>query len=138
FIKLGLKQDMDKNTFNDQFMNCTVEVGAGVAVGAKHLGPIKAELSVGGAIAVEIDRTGITDVILKGAAGVSVGTDVINEGSKGDDDVKAGTDTKDGSAGDVGVIKDLQIEVGVKGQISIINGKSSVEGTGVLEKGNKK
>ena len=81
FIKLGLKQDMDKNNFNDQFMNCTVEVGAGVAVGAKHLGPIKAELSVGGSIAVEIDRTGITDVIVKGTAGVSVGTDVINDGS---------------------------------------------------------
>lgn len=121
FIKLGLKQDMDKNTFNDQFMNCTVEVGAGVDLGAKNLGPIKAELSVAGAIAVEIDRTGITDVIVKGTAGVSVGTDVIN----------------DGSAAGLGV-KDLQIEVGVKGQVSIITGKGSIEGTGVLEKGNKK
>ena len=133
FVKLGLKQDMNKNTFSEQFMNCTVEVGAGVAFGEKNLGPIKAEAAVGGSIAVEIDRSGITDVILKGAAGVSVGTNVINDGSEAAG-VNVGVQTKDGSASDVGAIKDLQLEAGFKGQISLISGKSSVGLTGILEK----
>lgn len=137
FLKIGLKQDMEKETFSDQFMNCSVEVGAGVAFGTRHLGPLKAEASIGAALGLEFDRTGLTDVILKGAAGISVGTDVINDGSEAAG-VKVGSDLKDGDASDVGVIKDLQLEVGVKGQISIISGKGSIEGTGVLEKVSKK
>lgn len=113
-IKLGLKQDMNKETFGDQFMSCSVEVGAGASAGV-NLGPLKAEASVGGSLGVEIDRTGITDVIVKGSAGVSAGSDIISGGSK---------------AG-VGV-SDLSIEAGVKGQVSIMSGKSSAEGTGVL------
>jgi tetratricopeptide (TPR) repeat protein len=136
FIKLGLKQDMEKETFSDQFMNCSVEIGAGVSLGDKHLGPLKAEASIGAALAMEFDRTGMTDVIIKGAAGISVGTDVINEGSNGAG-VKVGTDIKDGDAGDVGAIKDLQIEIGVKGQVSFISGKASVAGTGILDRTGK-
>ncbi|MGB8191978.1 MAG: hypothetical protein WCF67_08670, partial [Chitinophagaceae bacterium] len=136
FIKLGLKQDMEKETFSDQFMNCSIEVGAGISLGDKHLGPLKAEASIGGALALEFDRTGLTDVIVKGAAGISVGTDAINIGSDGAG-VKVGTDVKDDDAGDVGAIKDLQIEIGVKGQVSLISGKASFGGTGVLEKAGK-
>ncbi|HEX7575394.1 MAG TPA: hypothetical protein VF360_03370, partial [Candidatus Methanoperedens sp.] len=113
-IKLGLKQDMNKETFGDQFMSCSVEVGASASAGV-NLGPVKAEASVGGSLGVEIDRTGITDVIIKGSAGASVGTDIISGGS----------------AAGVGV-SDLSVEAGVQGQVSIMSGKSSVEGTGVL------
>jgi tetratricopeptide (TPR) repeat protein len=113
-IKLGLKQDMNKETFGDQFMSCSVEVGASASAGV-NLGPIKAEASVGGSLRVEIDRTGVTDVVATGSAGVSAGTDIISGGSK---------------AG-VGV-SDLSVEAGVEGQVSIMSGKSSVEGTGVL------
>jgi len=113
-IKLGLKQDMNKETFGDQFMSCSVEVGAGASAGV-NLGPLKAEASVGGSIGVEIDRTGVTDVILKGSAGVSAGSDIISGGSE---------------AG-VGV-SDLSVEAGVQGQVSIMSGKSSVESTGIL------
>jgi len=131
FLKLGLKQDMDQKTFADQFMTCSVEVGAGVSVGSKNLGPLKGELSAGGSLGLEFDRTGLTDVIIKGAASASLGTDVITDGNnKGEN--RVGTETKDGSAGDVGVIQDLQVEAGVKGQVSIISGKSSVAGTGIL------
>lgn len=133
FVKFGLKQDMEKETFTEQFMSGSVEIGAGVAFGTNHAGPIKAEASVGGGLAVEFDRSGITDVILKGAAGLSVGTDVINDGSEAAG-VKVGSDLKDGEASDVGFIKDLQIEAGVKGQISFISGKGSWGGTGLLEK----
>lgn len=121
-IKLGLKQNMEKGTndgsvmenFADQFMSCSVEVGASASAGV-NLGPLKAEASVGGSLGVEVDRTGITDVVARGSAAVSAGTDIISGGSK---------------AG-VGV-SDVSIEAGVEGQISIMSGKSSAEGTGVL------
>ncbi len=113
-IKLGLKQDMNKETFGDQFMSCSVEVGASASAGV-NLGPLKAEASAGVALGVEIDRTGVTDVIVKGSAGVSAGSDIISGGSK---------------AG-VGV-SDVSVEAGVEGQVSIMSGKSSVGGTGVL------
>jgi hypothetical protein len=115
FIKLGLKQDMDKETFGDQFMTCSVEVGAGASAGV-NAGPLKAEAAIGAAIAAEFDRNGLTDVIIKTSAGMSAGTDIITDGSK---------------AG-VGV-SDLALEVGVKGQVSIISGTSSIGGTGLLE-----
>jgi tetratricopeptide (TPR) repeat protein len=114
FLKLGLKQDMDKETFGDQFMSCSVEVGAGVSVGSKA-GPIKAEASVSGALGLEFDRTGLKDVIVKGSAGVSAGSDII----------------KDGSMAGSGV-SDVSLEVGMQGQVSIISGISSVGGTGLL------
>ncbi|MEX1241113.1 MAG: hypothetical protein WEB30_15420 [Cyclobacteriaceae bacterium] len=114
FLKLGRRQDMDKETFGDQFMSCTVEVGAGVGTGVN--GPISAEASVGGAIAAEFDRNGLRDVILKGSASVSAGSDII-EG---------------GSLAGVGV-SDVSLEVGVQGQVSIISGISSIGGTGLLE-----
>ncbi|HTE26460.1 tetratricopeptide repeat protein [Flavitalea sp.] len=113
-VKLGLKQDMDKETFGDQFMSCSIEVGVGASAGI-DVGPLKAEASIGAALGVEIDRNGISDVVIKTSAGVSVGTDII----------------KDGSMAGVGV-SDLSVEVGVKGQVSIISGKSSIESTGLL------
>ncbi len=135
FLKLGLKQDMDKETFADQFMTCSVEVGAGMAVGSEKLGPLKAEVSIGGALGLEFDRTGLTDVIITGTASASVGTNVISDGNN-EGENRVGTETKDGSAGDVGVIKDLQLEVGLKGTVSLISGKSSIKGTGILEEDN--
>lgn len=114
-IKLGLKQDMEKETFGDQFMNCSVEVGIGTSVGTTR-GPLKAEASIGGGVRAEFDRTGLTDVIVKASASVSGGTDIIS----------------DGSMAGVGV-SDLSLEVGVQGQISLISGKSSVESTGLLD-----
>lgn len=115
FIKLGLKQDIEKITFNDQFMSCSVEVGIGAGVGVKN-GPLKAEASIGTAVGAEFDRNGLKDITVKVNAGVSAGTDIIDGGSM---------------AG-VGV-SDLSADVGVQGQVSLISGKSSVESTGLLQ-----
>ena len=115
FIKLGLKQDMNKETFNDQFMSCSVEVGISAGAGIKN-GPLKAEASIGAAVGAEFDRSGLKDVVVKVNAGVSAGTDVIEGGSM---------------AG-VG-ISDLSADAGVQGQVSLISGKSSVESTGLLQ-----
>jgi hypothetical protein len=115
FLKLGLKQDMDKETFGDQFMSCTVEVGAGVGVGV-NAGPISAEAAVAGAIAAEFDRNGLRDVILKVSASVSAGSDII----------------EDGSIAGLGV-SDVSVEVGVQGQVSIVSGVTSMGGIGLME-----
>jgi tetratricopeptide (TPR) repeat protein len=115
FIKLGLKQDMDKKTFNDQFMSCSVEVGVSAGAGIKN-GPLKAEASIGAGVGAEFDRNGLKDVTVKVNAGVSAGTDIIDGGS---------------IAG-VGV-SDLSADAGVQGQVSLISGKSSVESTGLLQ-----
>lgn len=115
FVKLGLKQDMNKETFNDQFMSCSVEVGVSAGAGIKG-GPLKAEASVGAAVGAEFDRNGLKDVVVKVNAGISAGTDMI-EG---------------GSVAGMGV-NDLSAEVGVQGQVSLISGKSSVESTGLLQ-----
>lgn len=114
-VKLGLKQDMDKETFGDRFMSCSVEVGIGTSAGV-NVGPLKAEASIGAGLAAEFDRNGLTDLVVKTSAGVSAGSDIIT----------------DGSIAGVGV-SDLSLEVGVKGQISLISGKSSVESTGLLD-----
>jgi hypothetical protein len=113
-VKLGLKQDMDKETFGDQFMTCSVEVGVGASAGINQ-GPLKAEASIGGSLAAEFDRNGLTDLVVKTSAGVSAGTDIISGGSM---------------AG-VGV-SDLSLEIGVQGQISLISGLSSAGSTGLL------
>ena len=122
-IKLGLKQNMDKGEkdgtvlgdFADQFMSCSVEVAASQSAGFDS-NLLKAEASVGVAMRAEFDRTGLTDVIVKTEAGASLGTKFI----------------ENGSIAGVGV-KDLSVEAGVEGQISLISGKSSVESTGVLK-----
>jgi hypothetical protein len=122
-IKLGLKQNMEKGTndgsvlenFGDQFMSGSVEIGAGTSAGFNS-GVLKAEAAIGGGVRAEFDRTGLTDLIVKTEAGVSLGTDIIEGGSMA-------------GAG----VGDLSVDVGVKGQISLISGKSSVESTGLLD-----
>src|SRR5665647_2141064 len=94
-IKLGLKQDMNQDTFGDQFMSCSVEVGASESAGFET-NVLKAEASVGVTMRAEFDRTGLTDVIVKTEAGVGLGTNFI----------------EDGSEAGVGV-KDLSVETGV-------------------------
>jgi hypothetical protein len=115
-IKLELRQDMDKETFADQFTGCSVEVGAGASVGAKA-GPLKAEASVGARLGLEFDRNGLSDVIVKASAEVSAGTDIIEGGSKAGQGVK-----------------DLSVDAGVQGTISLISGRSSMGGTGIFGK----
>jgi len=42
-IKLGIKQNMNKEGFSDQFMSCSVEVGVSKTIGTGDFGPLKAE-----------------------------------------------------------------------------------------------
>jgi len=123
-IKLGLKQDMDKETFADQFMGCSVEVGAKIGKDVK-LGPLSVEASAGSRIGLEIDRTGVTDVYVTGGIKAGVGTHIIGEASEA-----TGTPSSMMGQG----VSDLSIDGGIEGRISLISGKGSIYGTGIFEK----
>ncbi|MBL7743466.1 MAG: hypothetical protein JNN00_08345 [Chitinophagaceae bacterium] len=72
FVKAGLKQDMDKENFSDQFISCTIEATAEVGKEIE-LGPVNVGASAKGGMGIEIDRTGVKDVYLIGEAGAGAG-----------------------------------------------------------------
>ena len=69
-VKVGLTQDMDKENFSDQFVNCTVEVTGGV--GSVDVGGV-AGAEVGGGLGIEIGREGVSDVYIIGKAEIGAG-----------------------------------------------------------------
>lgn len=98
FLKLGLKQDMDQETFGDQFVSCTVEVRAKMGASVEA-GPVKVGGSVEGGAGIEVGRNGVSDAWLIGGGSVKAGP----------------------------------VKAGVEGRVSIISGKTSVEGKGILK-----
>ncbi|NBA84399.1 hypothetical protein GVN16_01425 [Emticicia sp. CRIBPO] len=102
-LSLTLNQDLDHAGFGDSFRNCTVSIGPKASVGGK-VGPLEANVSAGVGADIEIDRNGISDVVIKG--GVEAG---------------AGIGPASGSAG-------------VEGSISLNSGAGSVQGTGIFRK----
>ena len=72
FVKMGLKQDMDKENFSDQFMNFTAEVSAEVGKEVE-VGPVEIGVSARGGMGIEVDRSGVKDVYVIGEAGGGVG-----------------------------------------------------------------
>jgi len=123
-IKLGLKQNMDKETFADQFMSCTVEVGAKVGRDVK-LGPVTVEASAGARIGFEFDRSGLKDAYVVGGVKAGVGSNIISEASEA-----LGTPSSLMGQG----VNDVSLDGGIEGRISIISGKGSIYGTGIFEK----
>ena len=120
-LKLGLTQDMDKETFKDQFVSCNVEVTGKVGSSVK-MGPVSAGIEASAGIGIEIGRNGIEDVYITGKAGAGVGTNVIDAlGEKG-------TPTSMGGVG----VSDRSVDVGVEGRVSLVSGKSSMGGSGIL------
>ncbi len=111
-VKMGIKQDMNKEGFSDQFMGCSVEVGGSHKIGSHEFGPLTAEASVNGSVKAEFDRNGLKELTVKASAEIQ--TDV---------------DINTGVAGDVHVTA----KAGVDAQISLISGHGSVEGDGVLK-----
>jgi hypothetical protein len=78
-IKIGLKQDMDKETFADQFISCTIEIEKSIGEDVK-LGPAEIGVEVGAGIGIEIDRQGVQDVSVSGKIDVSEGANMGAEG----------------------------------------------------------
>jgi hypothetical protein len=124
FIKGGLKQDMDKETFADQFMSCNVEVGAKVGRDVKF-GPVTVEASAGARVGFEIDRSGVKDVYVVGGVKAGASSNIISEASEA-----LGTPASMMGQG----VNDVSLEGGIEGRISIISGRGSIYGTGIFEK----
>jgi hypothetical protein len=77
-IKIGLKQDMDKETFADQFVSCTLEIEKSIGEEVK-LGPAEIGVDVGAGIGIEIDRKGVQDVYITGKVEASAGASMGGE-----------------------------------------------------------
>ncbi|MFN8253383.1 MAG: hypothetical protein U0V75_16055 [Ferruginibacter sp.] len=123
-VKLGLKQDMDKDNFADQFMSCSVEVGAKVGKDVK-MGPLTVEASAGARIGLEIDRSGVKDVYVTGGVKAGAGTNMIGNASEA-----AGTPASMLGLG----ASDISVDAGVEGKISLVSGRGSIYGTGIFQK----
>lgn len=123
-VKLGLKQDMDKETFADQFMSCSVEMGAKVGKDLR-MGPLSVEVSAGARVGIEIDRTGVKDVYITGGVKAGVGTTIIGDAAEA-----LGTPSSALGQG----VSDLSLEGGAEGTISLISGKGSIYGIGIFHK----
>lgn len=115
-VKLGLKQNMDMETFADQFVSCTIAVSTGVGGKIAGAGPL--EIGVGADVTgiLEIDRSGVKDVIFEGSVGVSAGTTIISDAGKA-----ATTGSKVAGHG----VSDGSANVGLEGRISLISGARS-------------
>jgi tetratricopeptide (TPR) repeat protein len=124
FIKGGLKQDMDKESFADQFMSCNVEFGAKVGRDVR-LGPVTVEASAGARVGFEIDRSGVKDVYVVGGVKAGVGSNIISGASEA-----LGTPASTMGQG----VNDVSLDGGIEGRISIISGRGSIYGTGIFEK----
>lgn len=122
FLSYVRKDDFERAE-NDTYMSSTYKISAEVGVD-KAAGPLKVEAKLAGGVELEFGREGIEDLLLIGEAKVGAGTNVLDENEE------------TGSTG-IGIAgKDAlttTVEAGVEGRISIITGKGSVSGTGVLK-----
>jgi hypothetical protein len=101
FIKFKLKQDMDKKTFGDQFMGCTVAVKA-KAGESMDVGPVKAGVKVEVGAEAEFDRDGLKDLSV--VAGVTANVSVVKAGVEGRISLISGK----GSVSGTGIFKGLK------------------------------
>jgi hypothetical protein len=122
FLSYVRKDDFERAE-GDTYISSTYKISAEAGKDLKA-GPLKVEAKVGGGIELEFGTQGLENVSLIGEAKVGAGTGIMDE------------DDKSGSEG-IGIAgKDAfptTIEAGVEGRISIISGKGSVSGTGVLK-----
>ncbi len=122
FLNYVRKDDFERAE-DDTYISSTIKISAEAG---KELsaGPLKVEAKVGGGVELEFGRQGLEDVVLIGEAKVGAGTNVMDENEK----------TESPGIGIAG--KDAfptTVEAGVEGRISIITGKGSVTGSGILK-----
>lgn len=98
-----LNQDLDHAGFGDSFRNCTVSIGPKIGA-SMEMGPVEVGAKAGMGADIEIDRSGVTDVLLTGGAEVeaSIGNPV-------------------------------SASAGMEGRMSLNSGSGSVQGTGIFK-----
>jgi len=102
-VGIKLNQDLDHAGFGDSYKNCTVSIGPKASVGGK-VGPLEASVSAGAGADIEIDRNGISDVVIKGGVEAEAG------------------------------VGPLGASAGAEGRMSLNSGVGSISGTGVFNK----
>lgn len=83
FEKGPLKLELKENLNTGEIIRGTVEIGVSKGFGVEK-GPVKAEVEIGAGVQIEIEKSGISDVIVKAGAEVKAGSNVINGGPEGD------------------------------------------------------
>jgi hypothetical protein len=123
FLKYVRKDDFERAE-GDTYISSTYKISAEEGLKEYKKGPLKVEAKIGGGIEFEFGRQGLEDVTIIAEVKVGAGTGILDE------------DEETGSTG-IGIAgKDAfptTYEAGVEGRISILSGKGSVSGTGVLE-----
>lgn len=122
FIAYSRVDDFERAE-GDTYISSTIKVSAekGFDKLKWEKGPLKLEAKVGASVELELDRTGIKDIILGAEAKLGAGHNLHDKGLE-----------EGGSIGGKDVI-DTTIEAGVEGRISLISGQGRIGGTGKLE-----
>lgn len=119
FLEYSRMEDMNRAE-GDTYIGSTIKVSAETEVGSKMKGPLKMEAKAGASVEIEMDKSGVKDVIITVEAKAGAGTDIYDKGLEEHGNI-AGKD-----------ILDTSLEIGLEGRISIISGAGSISGTGVL------
>jgi len=122
FIQYKREDDFNRAE-GDTYVKSTLKFAVEKGFDATKIerGPLKAEAKVGAGMEIEMDRTGVKDIIFSVEAKAGIGTNVL------DDALEEG-----GSIGGKDMV-DTTVEIGVEAKASLMSGKGSVKGTGKLE-----
>ncbi|MFT3979241.1 MAG: hypothetical protein QM687_02140 [Ferruginibacter sp.] len=102
-VGVKLSQDLDHAGFGDSFKSCTVSIGPKAGVDVK-MGPVEASAKAGAGVDIEIDRSGISDVVLTG-----------------------------GVEAEAGLGNPVAASAGMEANISLSSGAGSVSGIGIFD-----
>ncbi|WP_315821411.1 hypothetical protein [Paraflavitalea speifideaquila] len=111
-------------------MGAVVKAGVELGVGGSA-GPVKAEATIGSGIELEIDQSGVQDVSIVSKAKLEAGIEAPKSPGKTPTDKKI---NKGIDQINKGISKlDTSVEIGVESRSSLISGRGSVSGTGILK-----
>lgn len=125
FLQFEMTQDNNKAGLGESFLGCTIKVGMEESISKFDLEPVRIEAKAGIGFEFEFDRTGLKDLVFISEIKGGLGTNQVEVGEKssGLEQSIGGNDAIPNS-----------VEIGVKGKISIISGKTTLEGSGILQK----
>ncbi len=126
-VKADLTINMDKDGVTD--WKTVIKAGTELGVGGS-LGPLKAEATIGSGIEIEIDPSGVTDVNIVSKANAEIGIEAPKSaGKEGVDElINQGVGYVNDGLGKL----DTTVEIGVESRTSLISGRGSLSGTGIL------
>ncbi|MBS1975553.1 MAG: hypothetical protein JST13_14475, partial [Bacteroidetes bacterium] len=119
-LGVTLNEDLDHAGFGDSFKSCTVSIGPKAKV-SSNMGLVEVSAKAGVGVDIEIDRTGVTDVIATGS--LEAEANIL--------DFRETSSTSDAEGSNVGA------SAGVEGRVSLNTGSGSINGTGIFKPSSK-